>query len=229
MNLSPKSIARYTALSDREIVDRIIREHDMEAGVYLLWYRYESLIHSHYTNVFNNSISYLYEDALISLYITLCGENGEWKKLASFNWQCKFSSWLSIVSLRYFYSIKDKMQREYEVCSISINDVDEKLEEEVDMNDNVIDHNSARLLLIESIGQMKNEYFKYVLLKRLQGFNSTEIANMMKTLWEIQGVAHKDSKGCIITPSAAYIDCLTQRAKKELRGFILSKIKSDNN
>lgn len=44
MNLSPKSIARYTALSDREIVDRIIREHDMEAGVYLLWYRYESLI-----------------------------------------------------------------------------------------------------------------------------------------------------------------------------------------
>lgn len=228
MELSPNIISRYANLSDKEIVNLITEGKDMEAAVYLLWYRYEPLIHRIYNDVFYDSIVDLYEEVLMTLFITLCGDNGQWERLARFNWQYEFRSWLRVVVIRYFYAIKKQMiPKDAWICPISICEDDDDIDYPT-ISDDETDHEAAKQIILDVIKHMKDKSRKFVLLKRLEGYNSKDIAEMLESMWEQKGIVRKDSKGKVIKPSAAYVDWLLQRAKKEIKAIILSHMKSIN-
>ncbi len=72
---------------------------------------------------------------------------------------------------------------------------------------------------------LKDPDQKFVIIKRLQGYNSTEIARLMKKSWDKHGVKKYDNKGNIVDPTSAYVDVRAQRAKENLKEIIVKLIK----
>ena len=62
---------------------------------------------------------------------------------------------------------------------------------------------------------------KFVILKTLQGYNSREIAEMLKQKWQKEGVTKYDYKGNLVTPTPGYVDVRRQRAKEQLKRIIV--------
>ena len=83
---------------------------------------------------------------------------------------------------------------------------------------------------------------KFVVIKRLEGYNSKEIAELMKLMWEKEGIKRtslqnvRDENGNYVldengkkvkvvaplVPSNQYVDVLMERAKKELKKIIVT-------
>ena len=68
---------------------------------------------------------------------------------------------------------------------------------------------------------LKDPDQKFVILKRLQGYNSKEIAELMNKSWVKHGIKKYDNNGNLVVPTSGYVDVRTQRAKKNLKEIIL--------
>ena len=77
---------------------------------------------------------------------------------------------------------------------------------------------------MEAISLLKDADQKFVMIKRLQGYNSKEIAILLQKRWAKHGIVKYNNKKQIVVPDAAYVDVRTQRAKENLlKIIILSK------
>ena len=102
--------------------------------------------------------------------------------------------------------------------TISIDDDEDK--EPIQLPDNGSEEYEKRkrkIILMEAIGLLKEPDQKFVILKRLQGYNSKEIAEMMKQSWDRHGIQKYDVNGNVVTPTPGYVDVRTQRTKDNLR------------
>ena len=77
---------------------------------------------------------------------------------------------------------------------------------------------------MEAIGQLKDDDQRFVILKRLQGYNSKEIAVLLQKKWQKHGIKKYNNKKELVVPDAAYVDVRTQRAKENLRIIIVELI-----
>lgn len=226
MEISPFIIAHYADLTDKEVVSAITNEKpDMEAAAYLLCHRYAPLLRHQYLYIFNG-VDEFYDDVVASLFLYLCGDNGKWEKLAAFGWRCTFGNWLKIVASRHFIACRKELMIDADTIPVYIDGGDGEIPPAepttaVDVED---DDNEIKILLLEAIAQLKDVDQKLVVLKRLQGYNSKEIAILLQKMWKMRNIVRYDNKGNIIIPSAGYVDVKTQRAKKELKKILATMV-----
>ena len=81
-----------------------------------------------------------------------------------------------------------------------------------------------KVMLMEAIGQLKDDDQRFVILKRLEGYNSNEIALLLQKRWQKHDIVKYNNKGQRVVPDATYVDVRTQRAKENLRILIVEII-----
>lgn len=212
----------YSDLDDKEIVNKIItKPYNEEAAAYLLYNRYDPLLHKLYRDVFDKDSSW-YEDCLGDLFDFLKGKDKDWNKLRTFEWRCKFGPWLSRTARHRFLEIKPYLIGKI-INPISIDDTDgdKTLVQLPDNGGEEYERIQKKILLMEAIGQLKDPDQKFVILKRLQGYNSKEIAELMKKSWAKHGIKKYDNKGNVVIPTPGYVDVRNQRAKENLKEIIV--------
>lgn len=212
----------YVELNDKEIVNKIINKpHNEEAAAYLIYNRYDPLLYKLYRDVFQKDFSW-YEDCLGDLFEFLKGNDRDWNKLKTFEWRSKFGPWLGSTARRRFIEIKPQLIGKI-VNIISIDDMDgEKTPVQLpDKGEDEYENQQRKILLMEAIGMLKDPDQKFVILKRLQGYNSKEIAELMKKSWAKHGIKKYDNKGNVVIPTPGYVDVRTQRAKVNLKEIIV--------
>lgn len=215
----------YTELNDKEIVDKIInRPYNEEAAAYLIYNRYDPLLHRLYRDIFYKDQSW-YEDCLADLFEYLKGKDRDWSKLRTFEWRSKFGAWLSSTARHRFIEIKPYLIGKI-INPISIDDNDGN-KTPVQLPDNggeEYERLQRKILLMEAIAMLEDPDQKFVMLKRLQGYNSKEIAELLKKSWAKHGIIKYDNKGNVVIPTPGYVDVRHQRAKKNLKEIIVELI-----
>lgn len=212
----------YAELNDKEIVNKIINKpYNEEAAAYLIYNRYDPLLHKLYREIYDKDPSW-YEDCLGDLFGFLKGKERDWNKLRTFQWRSKFGAWLSSTARHRFIEIKPYLIGKIE-NPLSIDDTDgDKTPVQLPENGGEeYERLERKILLMEAVGMLKDPDQKFVILKRLQGYNSKEIAELMKKSWAKHGIKKYDNKGNLVVPTSGYVDVRTQRAKENLKEIIV--------
>ena len=215
---------KYSDLGDKEIIDLIIiPPHDEKAAAYLIHLRYQPLLYNIYNRVFDNDPMW-YEDCLSDFFIYLKGTDLDWHKLVTFEWKSTFGAWLNRTAYNRFLYIKPSLIGNGKVTvSLDSKSESKRVIQIPDTSDSLYDNREMYNLMIEAIGLLKDPDQKFVILKRLQGYNSKEIAQLMQKRWEKHGIVKYNNKNQKVVPTAAYVDVIMQRAKDNLE-IILKKL-----
>lgn len=211
----------YKNYSDEEIVSSIVAlPHDDEAAAYLINNRYAPLLNNVYRKVFENDSSW-YGDCLNDLYIFLQGNDREWSKIKTFGWKSRFGAWLSKTAYNRFLEIKPKLIGKIKKTTSIDNNCDNKYPLQLpDEGERDYERRERNILLLEAVGMLRDPDQKFVILKRLQGYNSKEIAILLQKRWAKHGIVKYNNKKQVVVPDAAYVDVRTQRAKDNLQKII---------
>ena len=222
----------YEDYTDRELVELAIQppigKKPNEKGVaFLLYNRYDPLLHKLYLETYGKQDD-LYGDCLNDLFIYLKSGEPVWRKLINLEWRSSFGTWLGVTARHRFVEIKPILIGQ---CpnSLSIDgDTPTALSTGKDRNpvqlpDNGVedyDEKERKVILMEAISLLKDADQKFVMIKRLQGYNSKEIAILLQKRWAKHGIVKYNNKKQIVVPDAAYVDVRTQRAKENLQKII---------
>ena len=214
--------SRYTGLTDKELVSLVLNPpHNEEAAAYLLYDRYSGLLHKIYKN-FTGDFSW-YEDCVHELFIHLKGRECDWHALATFQWRSSFGYWLTGVAHNKFLEQLIRMKEIPEtIVSVDNDDPEKPTIQLPDGGEESYEREMRKVLLLEAIGQLEDADQRFVILKRLQGYNSKEIAILLQERWKKHGIVKYNNRHEPVVPDAAYVDVRTQRAKENLRKILLS-------
>ena len=206
----------YSNLDEKQLVEMILTPpHNEEVAAFLLFNKYDNLLHGVYHYV--TSSKGWYDDCVTELFIYLRGnEDNKWHALATFEWRSSLGKWLWGVAKNNFIATLRKL--------IEKGQTDITILQMPDNGAEVYEDKELRILLIEAISQLKDEDERFVILKRLEGYNSKEIAALMKKKWETKHFVKYNHAGDIVIPSVGYVDVKTQKAKKHLRNYINTNI-----
>lgn len=215
---------KYINLTDKEIVTKIITlPYNEEAATYLLYDRYSPKFRKLCRDIYNNLD--WYDDCVDDLFDYLKGKELDWNKLRQFEWRCQFSTWIGTTARHRFKEIKPYLIGKIE-NPLSVDD-DEQETAPVQLPDEGVEDYERReqkIMLMEAISMLKDADQKFVILKRLEGYNSKEIANLLHQSWKKHGIEKYDKKGNPVIPTAGYVDVRTQRAKENLKQIIVTLI-----
>lgn len=216
----------YKEYSDKELVDKITTEpYNEEAAAYLIYNRYDPLLGKIYRKVFYGD-SFWYEDCLGDLFDYLRGKEHDWYKLRTFEWRCRFASWLGKTAKNRFMEIKPSLIGKIKnPISIDGNDDERPRIQLPEGGEEEYERQQRRILILEAISLLEDRDQKFVILKRLQGYNSREISELMKMSWEKHNIKKYNNKGNLVIPTPSYVDVKTQRAKDSLREIIIKLTK----
>lgn len=205
---------KYGNLSDTDLIDKItaVPPNDEAAG-YLLYYRY--------TPKFMKICRYIYgslvvmDDCVDDLYGYLRGKESNWAKLRTFEGRSQFSTWLGRTAYRRFLRIKPRLIGDGKTGPLE--DAEDSLES---LAKDSYERMMQKVMLMEAIGLLKNAEQKFVILKTLEGYNSSEIAELMKKKWQNEGIVKYNNDDKVVVPNAQYVIVLRQRAKIELKQIL---------
>lgn len=221
-----KSRTAYKDLTDKEIVEMILAiPHNEEAAAFLLYNRYDPLLHKIYRDITREI--YWFDDCVVELFIHLKGKDCNWQPVASFEWRSTFGCWLKKVARQKFLETLPKLI-ENNGNNLSIDDDDpEKPKVQLpNGGEEEYERRQRKVMLMEAIGLLKDEDQRFVILKRLEGYNSEETALLLQKKWQKLGIkkyGHKkgSNEKELVIPSAAYVNVHIQRAKDNLRKLII--------
>lgn len=199
-------------MGDKELVDLIVAGNE-EAMLYMLYNRYVGDL-KFYTWKFYGSLIYL-EELINCLYIQLKGNNADWQPLKSFQWKSSFRTWFCRVASHLFFSKRDELI-DSDTQKYSIEENREKMQlAETEQEPT----NNKLVMLMEAINKLKNDEYRLILLKELEGYNHKEIAEMIveKRKKENKITTYK---GKVVVPDAHYVDMNKARALKEVKGIV---------
>lgn len=213
MELSFKD--KYKKLSDKEIVDLIIAEpYNEEAAAYLIYDRYEPLCISICLKTLDG-VSRL-DELQSELFMLLKGKNRDWHALRSFGWRSTLGRWLSITAYNLSLELRRQLiENDGKNTSIDNGQTDD--EDKPHTIDIPVDEEKQQerrynmIVLNEAIQMLENPDQRFVVKKRLQGYSSKEIANMLQAYWDANGIVRYNNKKQIVKPDSGYIDNLFKR------------------
>lgn len=212
---------QYAKLSDKEIVERIITEpYDDNAAVYLIYNRYLPLCTAVCKRIFNNAECL--DELQSELFILLKGRRCDWHPLRSFQWRSSFGCWLKITAFNLSLGLRRQLI-ENEGRNISLDVSVENEEGKPSKVEIPVDEEAERecryrmVLLQESINSLENPDQRFVLVKRLQGYSSKEIAAQLNEYWSRQNIVRCNNKGQVVVPDSGYIDNLFKRGYDKVR------------
>lgn len=213
MELSFKD--KYKKLSDKEIVNLIIAEpYNEEAATYLIYDRYEPLCISICLKTLDG-VSRL-DELQSELFMLLKGKNRDWHALRSFGWRSTLGRWLSITA----YNLSLELRRqliENDGKNTSIDNEQTDDEDKPHTIDIPVDEEKQQerrynmIVLNEAIQMLENPDQRFVVKKRLQGYSSKVVADMLQAHWDANGIVRYNNKKQIVEPDSGYIDNLFKR------------------
>lgn len=219
-------IHRYEGLSDKEIVERIITDpYDEEAATYLIYNRYEILCKTICMTTLNGVHNL---DALQSeLFMLLKGKRQDWHVLRSFQWRSQLSTWLKITA----YNLSLDLRKSLIENNGNNTSLDKRWDDE-DLNHHVVDipfseekrieRRYDMMVLNEAIHLLDNTDQRFVLIKRLQGYSSKEVAMTLHEYWKENGIVRYNSKKQVVIPDSGYIDNLFKRGYDKVKAIYKS-------
>lgn len=211
----------YKPYTDREIVDMIVtKPYNDEAAAYLIYKRYNPLLFTLYLKAYNKDES-LYGDCQDDLFIYLKGKELDWNKFRTFEWRSNLGPWLKITAWNRFLEIKPKLiGKEHDALSIDDRKDGKTIVQIPDDNEINKQRLENKILLMEAVSMLKDPDQKFVIIKRLEGYNSKEIAELMQKSWEKHGIKKCNKEGKQIVPTPGFVDVKTQRAKENLKKIL---------
>ena len=222
----------YEGYTDRELVELAIlppigKKPNEEGVAFLLYNRYDPLLHKLYLETYGKQDD-LYGDCLNDLFIYLKSGEPVWRKLINLEWRSSFGTWLGVTARHRFVEIKPILIGKCPNTLSIDGDTSTALSTGKDRNpvqlpDNGVedfDEKERKVILMEAISLLKDADQKFVMIKRLQGYNSKEIAILLQKRWAKHGIVKYNNKKQIVVPDAAYVDVRTQRAKENLQKII---------
>lgn len=212
---------QYAKLSDKEIVERIIAEpFDEDAAVYLIYDRYLPLCTAVCKRIFNNTECL--DELQSELFMLLKGRRCDWHPLRSFQWRSSLGCWLKIIAFNLSLGLRGQLI-ENEGRNISLNvSVENEGGNSFDM-DIPVDEEAERerryrmVLLQEAINSLENPDQRFVLVRRLLGYSSKEVAAQLQEYWHRQNIVRCNNKGQVVVPDSGYIDNLFKRGYDKVR------------
>lgn len=218
---------KYIDLTDKEIVSKIITlPYNDEAATYLLYDRYSPKFRKLCKDIYNNLD--WYDDCMDDLFDYLKGKELDWNKLRTFEWRCQFSTWIGTTARHRFIEIKPFLIGRIEnPLYINGNGNDDENSHTIQLPDGGVEEYEERerkIILMEAISLLQDEDQRFVIIKRLQGYNSKEIAILLQKRWAKHGIVKYNNKKQVVIPDAAYVDVRTQRAKENLKNIITKLI-----
>lgn len=210
----------YTKLSDRQIVEKILAErHDEEAAAYLLHDRYAPLLQKEYSCLTHDGS--WYDDCVDDLFIYLRGKDHSWHALAAFEWRSTLGYWLKKVASSRFQDVLPKLI-ENGGRNVSIdNDDPEKPKVQIpDGGEEFYERRLRKVMLMEAIGLLQDDE-KFVIIKRLQGYNSKEIAELLDRKWKEHNIVRYNHDGELVVANDKYVDSKAQKARKHLKRIMV--------
>lgn len=211
----------YTKLTDRQIVEKILAEpHDEEGAVYLLHDRYSPLLLSIYRS-FTKDVTW-YDDCVDELFIHLKGADCTWRSLANFKWRSTFGYWLrGVARNKFFELIPQLIENGGQNESLDNDDADKPKIQIPDEGEETFERQMRKVILMEAVSKLKDGDQQFVVLKRLQGYSSKEIAILLQMKWKKYGIVKYNKDKEIVVPDADYVNVRTQRAKENLKTIIV--------
>lgn len=214
----------YEDYTDKELVELVTQSQEgkkpnEEAVAFLLYKRYNPLLYKLYLKVFDKKYN-LYVDCLDDLFAYLKSGEPVWRKLINLEWRSSFGTWLSVTAHNRFVEIKPYLIGK---CPNSLSIDGENGGNPVQLPDYGVEeyeNKERKVILMEAISLLKDEDQKFVMIKRLQGYNSKEIAILLQKRWAKHGIVKYNNKKQIVVPDAAYVDVRTQRAKENIQKII---------
>ena len=72
-------------------------------------------------------------------------------------------------------------------------------------------------MLIEAFWKLEDDDQRFVMMKRLEGYRSREIAELLKIKWQKNGIVKYNNENKIVVPDEDYVNVLAHRAKRALK------------
>lgn len=206
---------KYKNLSDKDIVDMIVAEpHNEDAATYLIYDRYEPLCISICQKTLGG-VGRL-DELQSELFMLLKGKNQDWHALRSFGWRSTLGRWLSITAYNLSLELRGELiENNGKNTSIDKGWADD--EGETHTIDIPVDEERQRerrsnmLVLNEAIHMLDNPDQRFVVIQRLQGYSSKEVAERLQAFWNENGTVRYNNKRQIVKPDSGYIDNLFKR------------------
>ena len=208
-----KRYIKYSLLSDKEIVDQILLGNE-EVVLYLLYDKYAQDIRYFAWKYFENFD--MVDELITDLYLYLRGEKLDWAKFRTFTYRSKMRTWMSSIISNFCKEKRKKMIDEANKAeSIDINRyIAMGAKEAID----------PRIpIMLEAINKLKNEEYRLILIKDLEGYSHADIALMIAEKRKLEG-KQRMYNGKVVVPDAYSVDRDKARAIIELRK-IMQQIK----
>lgn len=212
----------YTDLSDKEIVELILRERNEEAMLFFIFNKYDPLLKK-LCKRYYDSLFY-YEELQTELFIYF--KANDWHVLRSFGWKSSFGSWLGKVAGNLF------LKKIPELIEFGKNKVyigKENRNEAYNYPPQKSFGGGSRVMLIEAIQRLEDKDQRFILLKEFEGYDPSEIAKQLEALRRREGrlkTRKVNEQIQEIIPTADYIYMLKGRAKANLL-TIVNELKKD--
>lgn len=198
----------YSKLTVKEIVDKIINlPYDEDAAVYLIQTKYDPLCHSVYLRTLANDLSF--SDFQNELFLHLKGKKLDWQPLRSFRWKGTFGSWLGKTAYYLSIDLKNKWLQNGNYVSLGNGGV--TIGGPTVDGEKVIERRNRLVLLHEAILKLDNSDQRFVVVRRMKGYTSKEIAEKLQNYWKQKGIIRYNNKNERIIPDSGYIDNLFKR------------------
>lgn len=206
-----KRYIKYSLLSDKEIVDQILSGNE-EAMMYLLFDRLAKDIRFFAYKIFG-TLDFI-DDLTTDLYLYLKGTNLDWELLKSFQFKSSLRTWMSSIISRFFIKKRKEMLATEVLESTIDTAITIYLDDQTQMT-----RDSRLAIVLEAINQMKNEEQRLILIKELEGYNHTEIAQMIAEKRKCEGV-RKTYKGHEVVIDARFVNIQKQHAVEQLKKIL---------
>lgn len=205
----------YSELSDKQIVVKVLADpRDEEAAAYLLHDRYAPLLRNLYSRFTQDYV--WFDDCVNEIFIHLKGKDGSWHALADFKWRSTFGYWLKRVALSKFKILIPKLI-ENGGRNVSIdNDNPQKPKLQLPDGGEDFDRLLQKVLFLEAVKKLNGDE-RFVIMKRMEGYNSKEIAELLDMSWKKHNIVKFNNDGELVVADEAYVDSKAQKARKHLK------------
>lgn len=208
-----KRYIKYSLLSDKEIVDQILLGNE-EVVLYLLYDKYAQDIRYFAWKYFENFD--MVDELITDLYLYLRGEKLDWAKFRTFTYRSKMRTWMSSIISNFCKEKRKKMIDEANKAE----SIDIKRYIAIGAKEAI----DPRIpIMLEAINKLKNEEYRLILIKDLEGYSHADIAKMIIEKRKREG-KQRMYNGKLVVPDAHSVDCDKARAIIELRK-IMQQIK----
>lgn len=212
---------KYETLDDHEIVDLIIHApYDEDAAIFLIYQRYAPLCKAICMSVFNG-LEHL-DELQSELFMHLKGSQRDWQPLKFFQWRSKLSTWLKIIIYNLSLDLRKQLiENDGKNTSLDVGWEDEHVERRIPdipiFEDKAIERRYDLVVLNEIIHSLENPDQSFVVIKRLQGYSSKEVAIMLKEYWDKRGIIRYNRQKKVVVPDSGYIDNLFKRGYDKVK------------